>query len=157
MTLQNPTLEIGSHGFAEDIVQSARLRTGLNLTARFRIILTPKETACATLAGRLQLRGRNACRAQARLRRAGRNRCRLSVFTLLAPACLRLVEGRHALLLFPQGRRAFLALAGSARKLLLPWTGPILMPITKRRLCCRWSATMAGRLPLCGSRLTRQH
>src|ERR1700680_1192748 len=32
-----------------------------------------------------------------------------------------------------------------ARILLLPWTGPTLMPIIRRRLCCRWSATMAAR------------
>src|ERR1700686_4406897 len=33
---------------------------------------------------------------------------------------------------------------------------PTLMPIIRRRLCCRWSATMAARRRWCGSRLTRQ-
>jgi len=64
-----------------------------------------------TTEGRNDSRILYSCTAQAWFR----NRCRLSVFTLLAPACLRLVEGRHALLLFPQSRRAFLALAGPIR------------------------------------------
>ena len=46
--------------------------------------------------------------------------------------------------------------SGRARISLSLWTGLTLMPITRRRSCCHWSAVMVDRRPWCGSRSIRR-